>query len=155
MDGKFAAMHRTVLLLKKYGQILPEKTQFLFNAAPGRWNNLKTKVSLAKQRLGPRIQEESASITVVSFKHKIWSVGHSSHVSYHLSPSFIKLYLSFFFNCYANILIFGNCLTTSNFFFLSFLVPLFHFQNIISLKLSPATKTSIYTFLFVESKTNV
>ncbi|GFO25145.1 dynein beta chain, ciliary-like, partial [Plakobranchus ocellatus] len=64
MDGKFAAMHRTVLLLKKYGQILPEKTQFLFNAAPGRWNNLKTKVSLAKQRLGPRIQEESASITV-------------------------------------------------------------------------------------------
>ncbi|GFS27875.1 dynein beta chain, flagellar outer arm [Elysia marginata] len=64
MDGKFAAMHKTVLLLKKYGQILPEKTQFLFNAAPGRWNNLKTKVSLAKQRLGPRIQEESASITV-------------------------------------------------------------------------------------------
>ena len=54
--GKFAAMHRTVLLLKKYGQILAEKTQFLFNAAPGRWNNLKTKVSLAKQRLGPRIQ---------------------------------------------------------------------------------------------------
>ncbi len=65
MDGKFAAMHRTVLLLKKYGQILAEKTQFLFNAAPGRWNNLKTKVSLAKQRLGPRIQEESASITQV------------------------------------------------------------------------------------------
>ncbi|XP_076457719.1 uncharacterized protein LOC143291635 isoform X3 [Babylonia areolata] len=63
MDGKFAAMHRTVLLLKKYGQILPEKTQYLFSAAPGRWSNLKTKVSLAKQRLGPRIQEESASIS--------------------------------------------------------------------------------------------
>nr|KAG5694043.1 hypothetical protein BaRGS_025622 [Batillaria attramentaria] len=51
------------LLLKKYGQILPEKTQYLFSAAPGRWSNLKTKVSLAKQRLGPRIQEESASIS--------------------------------------------------------------------------------------------
>ncbi|KAL5020323.1 hypothetical protein ScPMuIL_003215 [Solemya velum] len=63
MDGKFAAMHRTVLLLKKYGQVLPDKTQQLFSAAPGRWNNLKTKVSLAKQRLGPRIQEESIRIT--------------------------------------------------------------------------------------------
>ncbi|XP_053409232.1 uncharacterized protein LOC123561373 isoform X4 [Mercenaria mercenaria] len=63
MDGKFAAMHRTVLLLKKYGQKLPDKTQQLFNAAPSRWNNLKTKVSLAKQRLGPRIQEESVRIT--------------------------------------------------------------------------------------------
>jgi dynein heavy chain len=40
--------------------------QQLFTAAPGRWNNLKTKVSLAKQRLGPRIQEESVSITQVS-----------------------------------------------------------------------------------------
>lgn len=65
MDGKFAAMHRTVLLLKKYGQRLPDKTQQLFNAAPSRWNNLKTKVSLAKQRLGPRIQEESVRITQV------------------------------------------------------------------------------------------
>ncbi|CAH1797693.1 unnamed protein product [Owenia fusiformis] len=63
MDGKFGAMHRTVLLLKKYSQKLPDVTQQLFNAAPGRWNNLKTKVSLAKQRLGPRIQEESERIT--------------------------------------------------------------------------------------------
>ncbi|KAK6172547.1 hypothetical protein SNE40_016179 [Patella caerulea] len=63
MDGKFTAMHRTMILLKKYGQTLNDKTQFLFNAAPGRWNSLKTKVSLAKQRLGPRIQEESARIT--------------------------------------------------------------------------------------------
>ena len=62
---KFAAMHRTVLLLKKYNQSLPDHTQNLFNAAPGRWNNLKTKVSLAKQRLGPRIQEESERITKV------------------------------------------------------------------------------------------
>ena len=66
MEGNFAAMHRTVLLVKKYGQKLPEKTQKLFDAAPSRWNNLKSKVSLAKQRLGPRIQEESESITRVS-----------------------------------------------------------------------------------------
>ncbi|XP_052060514.1 uncharacterized protein LOC127700861 isoform X4 [Mytilus californianus] len=63
MDGKFTEMRRTVQLLKKYGQKLPDKTQQLFTAAPGRWNNLKTKVSLAKQRLGPRIQEESVRIT--------------------------------------------------------------------------------------------
>eukprot|EP00057_Strongylocentrotus_purpuratus_P006394 XP_011660868.1 PREDICTED: dynein beta chain, flagellar outer arm [Strongylocentrotus purpuratus] len=63
MDGQFTAMNRTVLLLKKYGQALPERTKSLYDAAPGRWNNLKTKVSLAKQRLGPRIQGESASIT--------------------------------------------------------------------------------------------
>lgn len=62
---KFAAMHRTVLLLKKYNQFLPADTQALFQAAPVRWNNLKTKVSLAKQRLGPRIQEESERITKV------------------------------------------------------------------------------------------
>ena len=67
MDGKFNAMHRTVLLVKKYGQKLPQHTQALFDAAPGRWNNLKTKVSLAKQRLGPRIQEESDRITKVIF----------------------------------------------------------------------------------------
>ena len=65
MDGQFTAMNRAVLLLKKYAQALPERTKGLYDAAPGRWNNLKTKVSLAKQRLGPRIQEESASITKV------------------------------------------------------------------------------------------
>ncbi|XP_078672103.1 uncharacterized protein LOC144911712 isoform X1 [Branchiostoma floridae x Branchiostoma belcheri] len=63
MDGKFQAMHRTVLLLEKYQMQLPAATERLFKAAPGRWNNLKTKVSLAKQRLGPRIQEESRRIT--------------------------------------------------------------------------------------------
>lgn len=66
MDGQFTAMNRTVLLLSKYKQSLPDKTKHLYDGAPGRWNNLKTKVSLAKQRLGPRIQEESASITKVS-----------------------------------------------------------------------------------------
>ena len=72
MDVKFAAMHRTVLLLKKYNQSLPDETQELFNAAPGRWNNLKTKVSLAKQRLGPRIQEESDRITKVCSEYLIF-----------------------------------------------------------------------------------
>ena len=68
MDGKFSAMNRTVQLLRHYGQTLPEKTQQLFNAAPSRWNSLKTKVSLAKQRLGPRIQEESVRISQVCSK---------------------------------------------------------------------------------------
>ena len=65
MDGKFAAMHRTVILVKKYGQKLPDATEVLFEAAPHRWNNLRTKVSLAKQRLGPRIQSQSDHITKV------------------------------------------------------------------------------------------
>ena len=65
MDGKFAAMHRTVILVKKYGQKLPDTTEVLFEAAPHRWNNLRTKVSLAKQRLGPRIQSQSDHITKV------------------------------------------------------------------------------------------
>lgn len=65
MDRKFSVMQKMVALLRKYGQSLPEKSLFLFSAAPGRWSNLKTKVSLAKQRLGPRIQEESARITQV------------------------------------------------------------------------------------------
>ena len=68
MDRKFAAMHRTVCLLRKYEQTLPELTQKLFDVAPGRWSNLKSKVSLARQRLGPRIQEESDRITKVRGK---------------------------------------------------------------------------------------
>ncbi|KAK2190791.1 hypothetical protein NP493_68g02016 [Ridgeia piscesae] len=63
MEGKFAAMQRTVLLVKKYGQKLPDTTETLFEAAPHRWNSLRTKVSLAKQRLGPRIQSQSDHIT--------------------------------------------------------------------------------------------
>ena len=66
MEGKFTAMHRTVLLVEKYGQSLPDSTKSLFDGAPARWNNLKTKVALAKQRLGPRIQEEHDVITKVS-----------------------------------------------------------------------------------------
>ncbi|XP_064650622.1 uncharacterized protein LOC135502065 isoform X3 [Lineus longissimus] len=78
MDGKFAAMRRTVLLLQKYGQTLPEDTEQLFKAAPGRWTNLRTKVSLAKQRLGPRIQEESRGISqdLASFGERVIALHH-------------------------------------------------------------------------------
>ena len=70
MDGKFSAMQKTVLLVKKYGHKLPETTQRLFDAGPGRRSNLRTKVSLAKQRLGPRIQEESDRITKVPYHQR-------------------------------------------------------------------------------------
>ena len=59
-------MQRTVSLIKKYDQMLPEESQALFDTATTRWNNLKTKVARAKQRLGPRIQEESYRITKVT-----------------------------------------------------------------------------------------
>lgn len=49
-------MRRTVGLLEKYDMKLSAETQQMFYSAPDRWNHLKTKVSLAKQRLGPRIQ---------------------------------------------------------------------------------------------------
>ena len=38
---------------------------FAFNCL-NRWNNLKMKVNQAKQRLGPRIQAEAASVTEVT-----------------------------------------------------------------------------------------
>ena len=38
---------------------------FLFHYLK-RWNNLKMKVNQAKQRLGPRIQAEAASVTEVT-----------------------------------------------------------------------------------------
>ncbi len=63
MDSSFTAMRNTVSLLNKYGHGLPEQTEQLFEATPARWNSLRTKVSLAKQRLGPRIQEQTDTIT--------------------------------------------------------------------------------------------
>lgn len=63
MDSKFVAMKRTIALLEKYDQKLPEMTQKFYAAAPQRWNNLKMKVNQAKQRLGPRIQAEASSVT--------------------------------------------------------------------------------------------
>ena len=65
MDSQFVAMRRTVTLINDYGHKLPTKVQILFDGAPTRWNNLKSKVSLAKQRLGPRIQQEAHNITKV------------------------------------------------------------------------------------------
>eukprot|EP00795_Rhopilema_esculentum_P016198 gene16198-7569_t len=63
LDTKFATMKRTLSLLEKYEQKLPETTQKFYAAAPLRWNNLKMKVNQAKQRLGPRIQAEAESVT--------------------------------------------------------------------------------------------
>ncbi|XP_066025345.1 uncharacterized protein [Pocillopora verrucosa] len=63
MDSKFVAMKRTITLLEKYDQKLPDMTQKFYAAAPQRWNNLKMKVNQAKQRLGPRIQAEASSVT--------------------------------------------------------------------------------------------
>ena len=65
MDSKFAAMHRTVLLVRKYEQKLPDQTEIMFECAPTRWTNLRTKVSMAKQRLGPRIKSQTDRITKV------------------------------------------------------------------------------------------
>ena len=65
MDSQFVAMRRTVSVVRKYGHFLPNDTQQLYDSAPSRWNNLKSKVSLAKQRLGPRIQQEAKNITQV------------------------------------------------------------------------------------------
>ncbi|XP_043910785.1 dynein beta chain, flagellar outer arm-like [Protopterus annectens] len=63
MDVQFAVMQKTVILLEKYSMKLPVESEKLYTAMPGRWSNLKTKVSLAKQRLGPRIQQESQRVT--------------------------------------------------------------------------------------------
>ena len=53
---RFHIMKKTVDLLERYGETLSAETKDLFKSSPERWTNLKTKVSLAKQRLGPRIQ---------------------------------------------------------------------------------------------------
>eukprot|EP00794_Sanderia_malayensis_P011161 gene11161-12333_t len=63
LDTKFATMKRTIALLEKYEQKLPDTTQKFYSAAPIRWNNLKMKVNQAKQRLGPRIQAEADNVT--------------------------------------------------------------------------------------------
>ena len=80
MDSQFVAMRRTVTLICDYGHKLPNNIQTLFDGAPTRWNNLKSKVSLAKQRLGPRIQQEANNITQVCLQrilalHKISGEG--------------------------------------------------------------------------------
>ncbi|XP_075240849.1 dynein beta chain, ciliary-like isoform X3 [Convolutriloba macropyga] len=68
LDSKFTAMQRTVSLVKKHGlgnqgSELPKEVQKAFSTAPQRWNMLKSKVSLAKQRLTPTIHNQSDFIT--------------------------------------------------------------------------------------------
>ncbi|XP_066552369.1 uncharacterized protein LOC136718518 [Amia ocellicauda] len=63
MEGQFIVMQKTVKILEKYEFKLPVEEEKLLGSIPGRWNNLKTRVSLAKQRLSPQIQQESGSIT--------------------------------------------------------------------------------------------
>lgn len=60
-------MQRVVDLLNKYGHQLNDWTQSQLEAMPVQWNALKTRVSLAKQQLGPKIQDESETITKVFF----------------------------------------------------------------------------------------
>lgn len=71
MEGQFIVMQKALKLLEKYEMKLPAESERLFKATPGRWNILKTKVSLAKQRLSPKIQQESERITKVTFFHRL------------------------------------------------------------------------------------
>ena len=66
-QNKFTIMNKAVDILKLYSpNLLKEDVIQLYQTIPDRWTNLKTKVSLAKQRLGPRIQEESETVSKVS-----------------------------------------------------------------------------------------
>ncbi|CAF3502703.1 unnamed protein product [Rotaria socialis] len=75
VEIRFELMRRTLSLLKIYSSsnenelILHEKYQTIIN----RWQNLKTKVMQAKQRLGPTLKEESKLIMqdLKSFQNKI------------------------------------------------------------------------------------
>ncbi|XP_018102433.1 dynein beta chain, flagellar outer arm [Xenopus laevis] len=77
MDVQFAVLQRTVTLLAKHSTQLPPESDVLFRTMPARWNSMKTKVSLAKQRLGPRIQQEADRVTrdLERFQHKLDALG--------------------------------------------------------------------------------
>ncbi|XP_069470025.1 uncharacterized protein [Ambystoma mexicanum] len=77
MDVQFTVMQKTVTLLEKYEMKLPAVSEILYKAMPGRWSNMKTKVSLAKQRLGPRIQQEAERVTkdLGQFQNKLDVLG--------------------------------------------------------------------------------
>lgn len=68
MEIKFELMKKTLALLKKYEQYEVSELENKFNGTPLRWNNLKSKVTQAKQRLGPTIQEEFKVIIKVDCK---------------------------------------------------------------------------------------
>ena len=63
MEVKFELMRNTIKLIKKYNRFDVSDLEASFNLTPLRWTNLKSKVTLAKQRLGPTIQEEGRLIT--------------------------------------------------------------------------------------------
>jgi hypothetical protein len=65
MEIKFELMKKTLSLLKKYDEHEVTELENRFNGTPLRWTNLKSKVTQAKQRLGPTIQEEFKVITKV------------------------------------------------------------------------------------------
>lgn len=75
VEIRFELMRRTLSLLKSYSssneneRVLFEEYQTIIN----RWQNLKTKVMQAKQRLGPTLKEESTLIIedFKSFQKKI------------------------------------------------------------------------------------
>ncbi|XP_068122143.1 uncharacterized protein [Hyperolius riggenbachi] len=59
MEVQFTVLQKTVSLLAKHEMTLPTDCEILYKTMAARWNSMKTKVSLAKQRLGPRIQQEA------------------------------------------------------------------------------------------------
>ncbi len=62
-----------------------------------RWNNLKMKVAQAKQRLGPRIQSEAKSVTVVSNLASTYDCVFPT--AYHFSPHYLyRTYPLVFYN---------------------------------------------------------
>ena len=62
-DTKFGSVKKTVNILHKYKFDI-EKEEF-FRACPSRWSNLRAKVVLAKQRIGPKMQVRSEQISQV------------------------------------------------------------------------------------------
>ena len=63
MDTKFGAVHRAMLMLDKFGYPLSMVTREQFTNAPQRWSNLKKRMALGKQRIGPRIQSNGETIS--------------------------------------------------------------------------------------------
>ncbi|CAF0810777.1 unnamed protein product, partial [Didymodactylos carnosus] len=63
VEVKFELMRRTLSILKTYSPSDTTELNSLYNSTIQRWQNLKTKVMQAKQRLGPTLQEESTIIT--------------------------------------------------------------------------------------------
>ncbi|XP_018424228.1 PREDICTED: dynein beta chain, flagellar outer arm-like [Nanorana parkeri] len=77
MEVQFAILQKTESLLGKHDMTLPSECEVLYKTMPARWNTMKTKVSLAKQRLGPRIQQEADIVSkdLEMFQHKLDTLG--------------------------------------------------------------------------------